>query len=92
VKPLTENIIEFVVCSEKQIPESDALYGIEKIKEEKNENNTWFTTFKGNSYFKQHQALIELIQFYKKKLCSVKIGFYDTDLDFWEAKLRGVNL
>lgn len=89
---MTENDIEFLVCSRKQIPESDALYGIELIREMQNENGTWFTTFKGKSYFKQHQALIELIQFYEKNLCSVRIGFYDTNLDWWEQKLRGINL
>jgi len=89
---MTENDIEFVVQSRKQIPESNALYGIELIKEMQNENGIWFTTFKGNSYFQQDQALVELIQFYGKSLCSVRIGFYDTNLDFWEAKLRGLNL
>lgn len=89
---MTENIIEFVVCSRKQIPSSEALYGIEQVNQEQNENGVWFTTFKGTSYFKQDQALIELIQFYKKKLCSVKIGLYDTNLNWWEAHLRGINL
>jgi len=89
---MTENEIEFMVCSRKQILESSALYGIEQISQKQNENGVWFTTFKGNSYFKQHEALVELIQFYKSKLCSVKIGFYDTNLDLWETKLRGINL
>lgn len=81
---MTENDIEFEVFSKKIKPDSDALYGITKIRE-----TDYSTTFRGRSYFEQSKAFLEILDFYKSKLHSIKIGFDDTNITFWKKMLEG---
>ena len=97
---MTENIVEWEVWCDKMVGESEALYAVEKAHdcycpmckrggvqkcgccEEKE-----LYKFVGKTYFKQTEAVAELIAFYGEDLYSVKFGLADSNVSFIRMKM-----
>ena len=91
---MTENAVVWEVWSDNMIGESEALYAIEKDYDpycyvckrgdvQKDcRNERLLHKFVGKTYFKQTEAVAELIAFYGKDLYSVKFGLADTNVAF----------